>query len=50
MSDRVYKKAYSKEDSFKMILDGECGVFNPALIECFKLGKAELERKADEIE
>ena len=50
MSDRVYKKAYSKEDSFKMILDGECGVFNPALIECFKLGRAELERKADEIE
>ena len=35
-SERVYKAAYSKEKALKMILDGECGAFNPLLIECFK--------------
>lgn len=50
MSDRVYKKAYSKEESYNMILRGECGVFNPKLIKCFKDERAELEKKADEVE
>lgn len=35
-SERVYKAAYPKEKAVKMILDGECGTFNPLLIECFK--------------
>ncbi len=34
-SPRVYKPAYSHETALRMILDGECGVFNPLLIECF---------------
>ena len=34
ISDRVYKKAYSHEQAVKMILNGECGVFNPLLLEC----------------
>ena len=34
ISDRVYKKAYSHEQAVKMILNGECGAFNPALLEC----------------
>ena len=34
ISDRVYKKAYSHEQAVKMILNGECGVFNPVLLEC----------------
>ena len=33
-SDRVYKKAYSHEKAMQMILDGECGVFNPLLLDC----------------
>ncbi len=33
-SKRVYKRAYTHEESLKMILDGECGKFNPLLIEC----------------
>lgn len=49
ISDRVYKKAFSKEVAFQMILDGECGVFNPKLIDCFKLEKTELEKIADDI-
>ena len=35
-SRRVYKDAYPKEKAVQMILDGECGTFNPLLIECFK--------------
>ena len=34
VSDRVYKKAYSHETAMEMILNGECGVFNPILLEC----------------
>ena len=33
---RVYKEAYPHETAVKMILGGECGTFNPLLIECFK--------------
>ena len=50
MSDRVYKKAYTKDESFYMIVHGECGVFNPAIIECFKAERPTLEKKADDIE
>ncbi|MCR5789813.1 MAG: response regulator [Lachnospiraceae bacterium] len=35
-SERCYKKAYSHELTMRMILKGECGVFNPLLIECLK--------------
>ena len=34
VSERVYKKAYSHEKAIRMILNGECGVFNPLLLEC----------------
>ena len=34
VSDRVYKKAYSHEKAMEMILAGECGTFNPLLLEC----------------
>ena len=34
ISDRVYKKAYSHEIAIKMILNGECGAFNPILLDC----------------
>lgn len=34
VSERVYKKAFSHETALKMILNGECGVFNPLLLEC----------------
>lgn len=33
-SVRVYKGAISQEEAIRMILDGECGAFNPLLIEC----------------
>ena len=33
-SERVYKKAYTHEKSISMICNGECGAFNPLLLEC----------------
>jgi len=35
-SERCYKKAIPHEKAIQMILNGECGVFNPLLIECLK--------------
>lgn len=32
-SKRVYKKAFSHERSIEMIKNGECGAFNPLLLE-----------------
>ncbi|MDR1700446.1 MAG: response regulator [Lachnoclostridium sp.] len=49
ISERVYKAAFSKEDAFEMIIDGECGTFSPKLMECFRFARSELERTADEI-
>lgn len=34
-SKRVYKDAFSHEKALDMILNGECGTFNPFLLECF---------------
>ena len=36
VSPRVYKKASSHEKALEMILNGECGSFNPMLLECLK--------------
>lgn len=36
VSERVYKKAFPHEVTMQMILNGECGVFNPILMECLK--------------
>ena len=41
-SKRVYKEAYSHDRAMEMILNEECGVFNPLLLEC-------LEELSDEI-
>ncbi|MCD8076312.1 MAG: response regulator [Lachnospiraceae bacterium] len=35
-SDRVYKKAYSHEVAMQMIFNGECGAFNPKVLEAFR--------------
>ncbi len=34
VSERIYKKAYPHEVAIQMILNGECGNFNPLLLEC----------------
>lgn len=36
VSERVYKSAYTHEEAMKMILNGECGAFQPILLECLQ--------------
>jgi len=47
VSERVYKSAYTKEEAFHMIINGECGVFSPKLLECFRNVRAEYEKMAE---
>ena len=35
-SKRCYKKAYLHEEALKMILEGQCGAFNPTLLLCLQ--------------
>lgn len=35
VSERPYKKIYTHDEAMQMILNGECGCFNPLLLECF---------------
>lgn len=44
-SERVYKKAFSHEKAMEMIINGECGAFNPILIECLKDEAATIQRE-----
>lgn len=48
VSERVYKKAYSLEEAFRMIQAGECGVFSPKLLECFSRAREKFEQLAQE--
>ena len=43
-SKRCYKKAFSHEKAVQMILNGECGVFNPLLVRCLTDTAEELKR------
>ena len=48
-SRRVYKPAFIHDKAVEMILAGECGTFNPLLLECFKDCNKELERRVQEV-
>lgn len=39
ISMRVYKTPYATDTAFQMILDGECGVFSPKILDCFQMAK-----------
>ncbi len=43
--DRVYKKAFSHEKAVEMIIGGECGAFNPVLLECLTAVSDTLEKE-----
>lgn len=47
VSERVYKKAFSKDEAFHMIMNGKCGFFSPKLLKCFGRVKKEFEELAD---
>ena len=48
-SRRVYKPPFIHDKAVDMILNGECGAFNPLLLECFKDCSKELERRIKEV-
>lgn len=41
-SERCYKKAFSHDTAVEMILNGQCGAFNPLLLECFSEAAEEI--------
>ncbi len=43
VNERVYKDAFPKEEAFRMITEGECGKFNPKLLECFRIERQAFE-------
>ena len=47
ISERCYKDAYSKEDAFHMIVNGECGAFSPKLMQTFRNVRTKFEEFAD---
>ena len=49
VSERVYKRAYCADEAYRMILDGECGIFNPKIIDCFQEVFPVLKQKAAEM-
>jgi len=48
VSKRVYKEPYAEDEAIRMINEGECGVFSPVMLDCFKLAKYELMEAAEE--
>lgn len=46
-SERCYKRAYSHEKAVNMILNGECGSFNPLLLECLSNADNKLKKISD---
>lgn len=44
---RCYKPAYSKEEAFHMIVNGECGAFSPRLLEAFCKSRSAFEKMAE---
>ena len=46
VSKRCYKEAYELESAYNMIINGECGIFSPKLIECFKKSRNKFEALA----
>lgn len=46
VNERCYKDAYSTQEAFRMIVNGECGVFSPKLMEVFRMVRADFEKLA----
>lgn len=47
VSERVYKAPYAVEEAAHMINEGECGIFSPEMLDCFRLAKSELFRATE---
>ena len=44
-SRRVYKPPFSHEEALRMIREGECGAFNPLILECLEAVAGDLEKR-----
>lgn len=49
-SERCYKAAFDHETALKMIVNGECGAFNPLLLECLMDGADQIKQAMQETE
>lgn len=47
VNERCYKSAYSTDEAFHMIINGECGVFSPKLMEVFRMVREQFEAYAN---
>lgn len=43
VNERVYKEAFSKEVAYRMIIDGECGMFSDKILDCFSKVRTQFE-------
>ena len=43
VKERCYKAAFTTEEAFRMITNGECGTFSPKLMKCLTLAKEKFE-------
>ena len=50
ISERAYKKAFSHEKAMEMILRGECGVFNPMLLDILVEMQDKIKDRMEQIE
>ena len=46
-SERCYKKAFEHDTAIQMIMDGQCGQFNPILLKCLKELSLQLSKMLD---
>ena len=49
-SERCYKAAFDHETALNMIVNGECGAFNPLLLECLMDGADQIKQAMQETE
>lgn len=49
VSERTYKKPYDNDTAFHMIMNGECGAFNPDLLQCLEKARDEIEDFSDSL-
>lgn len=49
VSTRVYKGPYKHDVALRMILNGECGNFNPQLLECLVVYENDIEEKLSQL-
>ncbi len=48
VSERPYKNAIPRAEAFQMIIQGDLGVFNPKLLECFRKNQVQIQAVFDE--